>query len=65
MYFLTYETLIHRDISKGIRREDIPEWKLCLNGALYVHDWNFLIIVLEKQCGWHRILLVYSPIRVY
>lgn len=36
MYFLTYETLIHRDTSQGINRKDIPEWKLCLYGALYV-----------------------------
>jgi solute carrier family 25 (mitochondrial carnitine/acylcarnitine transporter), member 20/29 len=35
MYFLTYESLIHRDTSEGIKREDIPEWRLCLYGALY------------------------------
>lgn len=34
MYFLTYESLIHTDTSKGVKREDIPEWKLCLYGAL-------------------------------
>jgi hypothetical protein len=35
MYFLTYETLIHRDTAHGMKREDIPEWRLCLYGALY------------------------------
>lgn len=34
MYFLTYESLIHTNTSKGMKREDIPPWKLCLYGAL-------------------------------
>jgi solute carrier family 25 (mitochondrial carnitine/acylcarnitine transporter), member 20/29 len=60
MYFLTYESLIHRDTSKGIKREDIPEWRLCLYGALYLPSWISLITDLAKQCGYLRILWV-SP----
>jgi solute carrier family 25 carnitine/acylcarnitine transporter 20/29 len=35
IYFLCFETLMRRDTSRGIRREDIPNWRICLYGALY------------------------------
>jgi len=60
MYFLTYESLIHRDTSKGIKREDIPEWKLCLYGALFVHYRPRLTADLVKQCGYRRIPWVFE-----
>lgn len=34
MYFLTYEALTNEQIKKGIKREDIPTWKVCLFGAV-------------------------------
>jgi hypothetical protein len=56
MYFLTYESLIHKETSRGIRREDIPEWKLCLFGALYFSLRKaFLTAGLVKRCGWQHI----------
>lgn len=33
VYFLTYEALTNAQMKKGIRREDIPTWKVCLFGA--------------------------------
>lgn len=33
-YFLVYEALVANQINKGIKRTDIPTWKLCLFGAL-------------------------------
>lgn len=39
VYFLTYEALINSQIHKGIKREDIPTWKVCgfgsISGALF------------------------------
>lgn len=34
VYFLTYEALTNRQISMGIKREDIPTWKVCGFGAI-------------------------------
>lgn len=34
VWFLVFEYLIHTDTSKGIKREDIPAWKLMVNGAI-------------------------------
>lgn len=34
MYFLSYEALTNEQIKKGIKREDIPTWKVCLFGAV-------------------------------
>jgi len=52
MYFLTYESLVKRDTSKGMKREDIPHWKLCLYGALYyLSPFYAKILDLGKQCG--------------
>ena len=55
MYFLMYESLIHRDTSKGMKREDIPAWRLCLYGALYPHSRKPLRIDPERQCGCQHI----------
>lgn len=33
-YFLTYEALVANEIKKGLKRTDIPAWKLCGFGAL-------------------------------
>lgn len=33
-YFLTYEALVANEIGKGLKRTDIPAWKLCAFGAL-------------------------------
>lgn len=34
VYFLTYEALTNREIRQGIKREDIPTWKVCGFGAV-------------------------------
>ncbi|SCU98680.1 LAME_0G00144g1_1 [Lachancea meyersii CBS 8951] len=34
VYFSTYEALLARDAKKGVKRVDIPSWKLCSYGAL-------------------------------
>lgn len=33
-YFLVYEALVANEINSGLKRTDIPTWKLCLFGAL-------------------------------
>lgn len=34
MYFLTYEALINAQLHKGLQREDIQTWKVCMFGAI-------------------------------
>ena len=52
MYFLTYESLIKRDTSRGMKREDIQEWKLCLYGALYVPSSVFSHFFRSGEAMW-------------
>ncbi|CAG58396.1 uncharacterized protein GVI51_D01507 [Nakaseomyces glabratus] len=33
-YFLVYEALVSKQINQGLKRTEIPPWKLCLYGAL-------------------------------
>ncbi|CCK71490.1 organic acid transporter KNAG_0H00750 [Huiozyma naganishii CBS 8797] len=33
-YFLVYEALVANEINKGLKRTEVPTWKLCLFGAL-------------------------------
>jgi len=35
IYFLCFESLMRREVAKGIPRQDIPNWRICLYGALY------------------------------
>lgn len=33
-YFLTYEALVANEVQKGLKRSDVPAWKLCMFGAI-------------------------------
>ncbi|CUS23863.1 LAQU0S12e01728g1_1 [Lachancea quebecensis] len=33
-YFLTYEALVANEVYKGLKRSDVPAWKLCMFGAI-------------------------------
>jgi solute carrier family 25 (mitochondrial carnitine/acylcarnitine transporter), member 20/29 len=55
IYFLCFETLMRRDTSRGIRREDIPNWRICLYGAMYFSS----LSAIDDRSGEALWLLIY------